>query len=447
MSKYLTVSAINKYLKHVIDNDEHLQDVYIKGEISNFKAHGTGHLYFSLKDDSGRINAIMFKFNVAKMKFKPVDGMKVLVQGKISVYEATGNYQVYVNEMLEDGLGNLHIAYEQLKKQLLEEGLFDQDKKKPLVKIPKKVGIITAPTGAAIRDIVSTIKRRWPLCEIFLFPALVQGDGAKEDIVKRIMQANEYDLDTLIIGRGGGSIEDLWAFNEEIVARAIAESNVPIISAVGHETDTTIADYVADLRAATPTAAAEIAVPDQVEMKSKINFLKSKTLKAYTGIVEMYGLKLKRLKDSFVLKNVSAIYEPKFERINLLIEKSSTIMQTKLNLAGLNCDRIKEKLVQLSPLQTFYETKLEKVKYLTDRCFGLIEVKLNLATLNAQKMIEKLILLNPLQTLGRGYAVVHFDNKIVRSIKDVSVANELEIMVMDGTINTKVISMEENDEV
>ena len=254
--KYITVTQLTKYIKYKIDNDANLNEVFLKGEISNFKAHSRGHYYFTLKDEGSRINAIMFASATKGIKFIPQDGMKVLVTGKISVFEANGGYQIYVNDMLEDGVGNLYIAFEQLKKKLEMEGLFDPSIKKKITKIPNRVGVVTAPTGAAIKDIISTIKRRWPLVEILLFPSLVQGENAAVDIVKQIKRAENYNLDTLIVGRGGGSIEDLWPFNEEIVARAIYECQIPVISAVGHEIDFTISDFVADLRAPTPTGAA-----------------------------------------------------------------------------------------------------------------------------------------------------------------------------------------------
>ena len=219
--KYLSVSAITRYLKAKFAVDENLQKVYLKGEISNFKAHSSGHFYFSLKDENSKINAIMFRSNASKIQFQPADGMKVLVTGRISIYESLGGYQIYVDEMLEDGVGNLYVAFEQLKKKLLAEGMFDERHKKSIPKIPQKVGVITASTGAAIRDILTTIKRRYPICEIILFPTLVQGENAKDDIARNILRAQNYDLDVLIVGRGGGAIEDLWPFNEEVVARAI----------------------------------------------------------------------------------------------------------------------------------------------------------------------------------------------------------------------------------
>ncbi len=266
--KYLTVTSLTRYLKYKFENDENLRKVFLKGEISNFKAHTTGHLYFSIKDETSKINAIMFKSNASKLNFMPVEGMKVLVTGSVRVYEATGNYQIYVDELIEDGIGNLYVAFEELKKKLTKEGLFDSKYKKALPKIPNKVGIVTAKTGAAIKDILSTIKRRYPLCETYLFPCLVQGENAPSDIVNKIKQADKYNLDVLIVGRGGGSFEDLNCFNDEEVARTIFACNTPVISAVGHEIDFTIADYVADFRAPTPTGAAEIAVPNIIDLKN-----------------------------------------------------------------------------------------------------------------------------------------------------------------------------------
>ena len=266
MASYITVSALNNYLKRKFDADIHLNTVYLKGEISNCKVHSRGHIYFSLKDDQSVISAIMFNQSASSLNFEPKDGVKVFAIGRVSIYEATGKYQIIVNKMIPDGIGALYIKFEALKKALTEEGLFDKKYKKTIPKYPKKIGVVTAPTGAAIKDILTTIKRRYRLSEVILFPALVQGVEAKESIAKQIQVAQNYDLDVLIVGRGGGSIEDLWAFNEEIVARAIFASKVPIISAVGHEVDFTIADFVADLRAPTPTAAAEICAPNTIDI-------------------------------------------------------------------------------------------------------------------------------------------------------------------------------------
>ncbi|HCF82998.1 MAG TPA: exodeoxyribonuclease VII large subunit [Ruminococcaceae bacterium] len=264
MKDYLTGTALTKYLKYKFDSDENLRKVYIKGEISNYKLHTTGHLYFSIKDENSIIKAIMFSSNAKKLTFEPKEGMKVLVTGTVSVYPATGSYQIYVEALEEDGIGNLYIEFEKLKAKLASEGLFDPKYKKPIPEFPMNIGIVTASTGAAIRDILSTIKRRYPICKTYLFPCLVQGEFASADIVSKIKEANNYDLDVLIVGRGGGSFEDLNCFNDEQVARTIFESKIPIISAVGHEVDLTIADFVADLRAPTPTGAAEMAVPYKI---------------------------------------------------------------------------------------------------------------------------------------------------------------------------------------
>ena len=396
--KYLSVSVINRYIKHVIDTDSNLQQVFIKGEISNFKAHSSGHLYFSIKDETSKINAIMFSNNARKLNFNPVDGTKVLITGRISVYEATGNYQIYVEEMMEDGVGNLYIAFEKLKKQLASEGLFDEKYKKPIPKYPSKIGVITANTGAAIKDIISTIKRRYPIGQVILFPSLVQGENASKDIVKNIKLANTFDLDVLIVGRGGGSIEDLWPFNEEIVARAIFDSKIPVISAVGHEIDFTIADFVADLRAPTPTGAAEMAVPNMVDLVKYIEQLKIRLSSNILKKINIQKLQLESLKNSYILNNPNVLYEKNKE---------------KLNLININLNKI-------------INTKLEN----------------NSNKLNT--LIEKLELVNPLNVLKRGFSLTYKNNKIIKSVKKVKKDDLLNIKLNDGNIivNVKEINNE-----
>ena len=297
-NNYITVTQLTRYIKYKIDNDNNLNKIYLKGEISNFKAHSRGHFYFTIKDENSRINAIMFSSFTKNINFMPIDGMKVLVCGKVSVFESTGNYQIYVEELLEDGVGNLYFLYEQLKKKLENEGLFDKAHKKAIPKIPNKIGIITAPTGAAIKDILSTLKRRWPVAETILFPSLVQGKEAADDIVKNIELSKKYDLDVLIIGRGGGSIEDLWCFNEEKVARAIYALDTPVISAVGHEIDFTISDFVADLRAPTPTGAAEMCTPSKEDVQMFINQLNIRLINKIGVILKDKNKKLKKLKSN-----------------------------------------------------------------------------------------------------------------------------------------------------
>ena len=290
-NEYLTVSQINAYINKKLRMDHNLKNIYVKGEISNYIAHRSGHSYFTLKDEKSQIPAVMFKGRKQFLKFTPENGMKVIVKGKVEVYERDGKYQLYVSTMTEDGIGNLHVAFEQLKKKLNAEGLFDDAHKKEIPKYPERIGVVTAQTGAAIRDIITTIRKRYPYCEVFVFSTLVQGDQAAVQIARKIRYAQQFDIDTLIIGRGGGSIEDLWPFNEEVVARAIYECEIPTISAVGHEIDFTISDFVADKRAPTPTGAAMIAVPDTGEVKYKITQLNARLNKNIGNMIEQNKVK------------------------------------------------------------------------------------------------------------------------------------------------------------
>lgn len=415
--KYISVSQLTRYIKYKIDNDVNLNEVFLKGEISNFKAHSRGHFYFTLKDEGSRINAIMFASQTKKIKFIPQDGMKVLVTGKISVFEANGGYQIYVNEMLEDGVGNLYIAYEQLKKKLENEGLFNKDHKKEIPHIPKRVGVVTAPTGAAIKDIISTIKRRWPLTEIYLFPSLVQGEDAKEDIVKQIKKAENFylPLDTLIVGRGGGSIEDLWPFNEEIVARAIYECKVPTISAVGHEIDFTIADFVADLRAPTPTGAAEMAVPQLSDMKNYLNQVNIRLNNTINNKINNNKRKLNDIMARNIFKNPMIIYEKKELYFDSILER------LKFSLKSLTSAKEKE---------------LIKVKnsYILKNPHQLLEKKGN----KYLQLVSKLETLSPLLTLQRGYTMTKKEGKVITKSTDVKKKDIIEIVFSDGSVNAEI---------
>lgn len=418
-SKYLEISALTKYIKYKFDNDEHLRKVYLKGEISNLKIHSTGHLYLSLKDEYSKINAIMFSSSAKKILFTPKDGMKVLVTGRISVYEQTGNYQIYIDEMIEDGVGNLYIAFEKLKEKLNKEGLFDPIYKKKIPKIPSKIGIITAPTGAAIKDILSTIKRRYPLCETILFPSLVQGESAKEDIVRNIKLANTFEIDVIILGRGGGSIEDLWAFNEEIVARAIFDSKIPIVSAVGHEIDFTIADYVADLRAPTPTGAAEMVVPNVSDILNHINQLKIRLNESVNKKLKYNRLYLDSIKGSFVIKNPLIMYENKKQKLDIMLDKINNIISKKIDNYKLKMNYIKGNYTLCNP----------KILYKDS------QNKLNL-------IISSLELLNPLSILKRGYTITYCNEVIVKDIKNIKTNDELKIKFNKGYIYATVKEVE-----
>ena len=390
--KYINITDLNNYIKSRIDSDSFLNKVYLKGEISNFKNHTRGHLYFTLKDDYSRLSAVMFYNNALTLNFKPEDGMNVLVEGRISCYPAQGTYQIYVDKMETDGLGNLYIEYEKLKKKLEAAGLFDESHKKPIPKYPKKIGIITASTGAAVRDIISTIKRRFPICETILFPTLVQGDGAKENIVKQIKKANEFDLDVIICGRGGGSIEDLWAFNEEIVAHAIYESKIPIISAVGHEPDFTIADYVADLRAPTPTGAAEMAVPTIMEINNMLSQYCIRLNKNIKNTVNNNFIRLRSLKNNYVLKNPLALYENKEQKLDNYIDILNKVIETNL----------KDK-------EHKYEITLKTLK-----------------------------LVNPLGILEKGYSLVKKGDKLINNVEDIKVNDIINIKLFKGEMKAEV---------
>lgn len=414
--KYISIAQLTRYIKYKMDQDVHLQEVFIKGEISNFKAHTRGHFYFTLKDEEARINAVMFASNTSKIKFSPVDGMKVLVTGKVSVYPANGGYQIYVSDMLEDGVGNLYIAYEQLKKKLQEEGLFREEHKKKIPRIPERIGVVTAPTGAAIRDITSTIQRRWPMAEVILFPALVQGEDAKDSVAKQIQRADTFSLDVLIVGRGGGSIEDLWCFNEECVARAIYEAHTPIISAVGHEVDFTIADFVSDMRAPTPTGAAEMAVPNQRDVENALRQLSIRYSKVLQNKILIHQQKLQQLQSRPIMKDPMRIYEMKEQQFSNVIDQlrySMTLLYQKKNN---EYQKLKQSMIFKNPGKL-----IEKVQ---NQYF---------------MMVSKLEALNPVLTIKRGYSITYKNGKVLQSVQDVVKKDQLEIEMIDGRISVEVI--------
>ncbi len=411
---YVTVTQLTKYIKYIIDNDIHLNSVYLKGEISNFKRHTRGHLYFTIKDEYTRINAIMFATNANKLKFEPTDGMKVLITGKISVYEATGAYQIYVSDMVEDGVGNLYVAYEQLKKKLEQEGLFDLKYKKQIPKIPRTVGIITAPTGAAIKDILSTIKRRWPIAKTILFPSLVQGAEASSDIIRNIELTKNYDLDVLIIGRGGGSIEDMWCFNDEGVARAIFNLDVPVISAVGHEIDFTILDFVADLRAPTPTGAAEMAVPNMSDVLLNLSQLEKRATSAVKNKMSLKEKQLASIVDSPIIRNPISIYEIKEQRFDNIFERL-LLSQKKI---------IEKNTYEVNLLENNLKKGISK----------LIDKDKS----NFEKLLSKLEVLNPMLTLRRGYTIVKRDDKVIDKANCINTGDNITIEFSDGKLSAVV---------
>ena len=413
---YITVSEVTDYIGNLIAGDLNLRHIFIKGELSNVNLYRSGHLYFTLKDDESQIKGVMFGARYKLKELRPKDGMKVLIEGKIDVYKKNGMYQLYVDKISKDGVGDLHQRYLELKEKLNKEGLFDESHKKKIPNFPKRIGVVTAQNGAAIRDIITTIERRWPLCEVILFPSLVQGDKSAENITYQIKRSENFDLDTLIVGRGGGSIEDLWSFNEEIVARAIYDCNTPVISAVGHEIDYTIADFVADLRAATPTAAAEIAVPPYGEIKNGVGQLK---LRANMAINKQFGenqSKFEAIVSKKLFTNPSEIYAPKEMLLDNLVNRlehssQSLIMKNKSRL-----DLIKHSNIFKNPNEVI---KANQENYLLQ--------------------LSKLEILNPLNTLKRGYTLAKSEGKVISSSKDLKSGDELEIEFDDGNVNTKVI--------
>jgi exodeoxyribonuclease VII large subunit len=399
--RIFTVTEINNYIKYMFQKDVLLTQVYVKGEISNFKLHSSGHIYYTLKDSESRIKGVMFKRYADKLKFMPEDGLAVVVRGYFSIYERDGQYQLYTEDMMPEGTGSLYKAYEQLKRKLSSEGMFDEDIKKPLPFMPRKVGVVTSPTGAAIRDIISIIKRRCPSTDILLYPVHVQGESAANEIASGIKYFNkEKNVDVMIVGRGGGSIEELWAFNEEVVAREIYESEIPVISAVGHETDYTIADFTADLRAATPSAAAELVVPDRQSLLSRIN---------------QYEYILNSSIRKYISDKKSGI-----ERIS----RESVFRQLEKKLLNLG-----QTLDMLS-------------KYLDTNTIYILKNKRN----ELVKNMEKLAILNPEAALDRGYAIIRSikNGKLISSTAEINTSDKLELKLKDGSVTVVVTAVENN---
>jgi len=414
--QYLSVTALTKYIKYKFDNDVHLKNVLLKGEISNFKHHSRGHFYFTLKDDKAQISAIMFASNSQNVVFKPENGMSILVEGYLTVYEASGQYQIYVKKMDEDGVGSLHVAYEQLKKKLQEEGLFDQKHKQAIPKFPSTIAVLTSPTGAAVKDIINIVNRRYPIAKIIVYPTLVQGEFAKDNIVNNLKQVNKHGkADVIILGRGGGSIEDLWPFNEEAVAYEIFKSTIPIISSVGHETDFTIADFVADLRAPTPSGGAELAVPDQYELFNYLKQLESASKVSLKRLLSLKKERLSRLKSSYVFKDPLRLTESKSRRY----------------------DHLKDKLELLSPINRITQS-IDKVDHLTMSLNSYFERYLTKRQNDYVISINKLELLNPLNIMKKGYSVTRKNGKILKSITQINKNDELDILMNDGSLKAIV---------
>lgn len=395
--KIYSVSELNNYVKGILDSNENLKYLFVEGEISNYKAHYSGHLYMTIKDETSAIKAVMFAGNASKLRFRPENGMKVLAFGTVSLFPRDGSYQLYISDMQPDGVGALSIAYEQLKKKLQAEGLFNPEHKKPIPKFPDKVGVITSATGAAIQDIFNVLRRRYPVAEVVVRSAQVQGEGAARDIANAIREFNDADgADVLIVGRGGGSIEDLWAFNEEILARAVFESRIPVISAVGHETDYTICDFVADLRAPTPSAAAELAVPDVLELKAEL------------------------------ISNKQYMYNLVKNRINSEKNKLRAIEKS---------GALKDPVVKINDSR-------RNLLYLSERLTDVAQKTIDTNKIKFSRLAGKLDALSPLKVISRGYALVSSDSGIVKSVKNINKGDSVKVELSDGSFNATVTEID-----
>ncbi len=434
---YLSVKALTKYIKKKFDADPHLRDVYVKGELSNVKIHTSGHIYFTLKDNAARLPGVMFAASAKSIKFKPESGMTVLIRGDVTVYEASGQYQLYAQSMQVDGIGDYYLAFEQLKEKLAKEGLFDGSHKKTLPRFPKRIAVVTAQTGAAVRDIIITLHRRYPLAHVVLYPTLVQGTGAVQSIVQSIQAANRDHFDVLIVGRGGGSIEDLWAFNDEAVARVIFSSEIPVISAIGHETDTTIADFVADLRAATPTAAAELAVPSQVELLERVASYRSRMYRIVSGTVNQQQQILNRLTSSFPLAYPERLYRPFIERIERATESLQRESLQHIARSTESHQTLHQRLTSRMPLQQIRQSEAQVVELRRRLDYQLDSLMKN----HAQQLtsaIRTLDALSPLKIMDRGYAIPYIKENVVKSVAQVKLGDRLVVAMQDGTVETTV---------
>jgi exodeoxyribonuclease VII large subunit len=415
MNNYVTVSQLNRTIKNILDQEENLKNIRITGEISNLKIHQSGHWYFTLKDEYSRINSVMFasKANLVKVRVK--DGDKVNLVADLSVYETAGNYQLYVNKLELAGAGNLYLEFEKLKKKLAEEGLFKDDHKIALPMFPKVIGVISAPKGAVVKDIITTTRRRWPYAQIVIIPTLVQGAEAAKAIVAALELADTMNFDVIICGRGGGSIEDLWPFNEEIVARQIYKTKTPIVSAVGHETDYTIADFVADVRAPTPTAAAELVTPDLLNVRKEIGNLKSNLNNSLINSLVLSRNKLNTIAHKTVFTKPEMIYANKrfqLDNLHTKIIKNQQILQ----------NNIKNKL------STFLTSLKNQIAN------NVIKINSKLKVYNG-----KLDTLGPNGVLNRGYAIIRQEEKAISNLKEISLDKEVDVIMKDGKLIVKPI--------
>ena len=441
--EYVTVSALTKYIKYKFDKDPHLGRVYLTGEISNFRLRPT-HQYFSLKDENAIISATMFQSAFKKIQFRPEEGMKVLVIGKVSVFEKSGQYQINIEHMEPDGVGALYLAYEQLKKKLEAEGLFSLPKK-PIPQFPKKIAILTSESGAVIQDIQTTVARRFPIVQLVLYPTVVQGVHAVNSILKNLDLVEQEDYDVVIIGRGGGSIEDLWAFNEEPVVRRVAELSIPVISSVGHETDTTLIDFVSDMRAATPTAAAEIATPVLMEIHQQLRNLQTRLEQALSRQLQIKRERMQALANASIFQNPERIYQVYQQRVDQLEMRLQQMMQQSVQHKRQQLVKHQHRLELDSPSRRV-QTEKQALQYLAKRLEQAQGQLMKDKKQQFQRAIQQLDLLSPLKIMNRGYGILQQEETIIKSVDQLEVNQELTIQLVDGTVCSKVTSVEKGNQ-
>ena len=431
--RYLTVSALNRYVKAKIDSDEQLQKILIKGEVSNFKHHSSGHLYFTLKDETSRINAVMFASKARKLPFELENGMKVLIQASVSVYDVAGTYQLYVDNIEQDGLGNLYLRYEQLKKTLALEGLFDQEHKQEIPKFPSKIAVLSAYPSAALADIVRTIKLRFPVVRVIVFPIPVQGKGAYLHIIKTLNYVDSLGFNTIIIARGGGSLEDLWNFNEEALARAIYNCKTPIISGVGHEIDYTICDFVADCRCATPTAAGIKATPDLVELKQNVNNINYTLNTLMKQKITLNKQMLNKLNSFYLFKNPNKLFEDKKVKIDYLSDRLKDIFTYNLNLQSNKAKNLIQTFNHQANLFTLEQKN--HLNLINQTMEQLMKQKIKYEKEKLYYTLSKLNTLSPLKVLERGYAIVLKEDNVVLTVNELKTGDKIKIKMKDGSKN------------
>ncbi|CAM3801881.1 exodeoxyribonuclease VII large subunit [Alkalicoccus chagannorensis] len=440
------VTAVTRRIKQLLDREPGLQNIWLRAEISNFKRHSRGHLYFTLKDDKSRLQTVMFAGSAKNLAFSPENGLSVIVRGDISVYEPFGQYQFYAKEMQPDGIGHLYTQFEQLKKKLHTAGWFSDEHKKKIPRIPQRIAVITSPTGAAVRDIVTTLRRRYPPASVTLLPVLVQGPEAAASISRAVRQADQAGFDVIICGRGGGSLEELWAFNEEETAEAFYRCSTPIISAVGHETDTTMTDFTADLRAPTPTAAAELAVPDIHEMRNFILDRHARLVKTVQRRYQHAADQLHRLEQSYAFKYPRRLIEEKTQQLDTAEERLARSLKTRVDLAYQTLDQQRQRLHVRHPAQLL-EQKKERLTYIERELLRAAEEQKQRAEKKLELLLSKLELLSPLSLMRKGYSLTYDQHgRLIRHIQEVQEQETITVRVFGGSVSAAVQEIEAKED-